>query len=69
MDSVRIWAELSEAAWISRFWAFYQRLSEPLKEGFTALVESAGKEAEQASGEAPEPIDYDANPRAGTGTF
>jgi hypothetical protein len=55
METPRKWSELTEAAWISRFWAFYQRLSEPLQEGFTALAESAGKEAGQTPGGEPEP--------------
>jgi hypothetical protein len=50
METSRKWSELTEAAWISRFWAFYQRLSEPLKEGFTALAESVDKEVVQNTG-------------------
>ena len=36
--------DLTEPAWVSRFWAHYNRLSEPLKKGFYALTESVSKE-------------------------
>jgi hypothetical protein len=34
-------SDLTDAAWVSRFWAFYRQLPEPLKEGFIGIVQTA----------------------------
>ena len=36
--------EMAEMAWVSRLWAQYNMLSEPLKRGFYALVQSTAKD-------------------------
>jgi len=39
-------AELTEKAWISRFWVQYGRLPEPLKEGFINLAQCLAQKTE-----------------------
>jgi len=39
--------EMAEMAWVSRLWAQYNKLSEPLKKGFYALVQNTAKEAKK----------------------
>ena len=39
--------ELANLAWISHFWAFYNKLPETFKEGFYQLVFNIAKEIEE----------------------
>ena len=39
--------EMAEIAWISRLWAQYNKLSEPLKKGFYALAQNTAKDAKK----------------------
>jgi hypothetical protein len=39
-------SELSSSVWISRFWAQYSSLPEPLKKGFVSLAENMEKNAD-----------------------
>jgi len=40
-------ADLTDLAWISRFWAQYSKLPEALKEGFCSMVFSITEEIEK----------------------
>jgi hypothetical protein len=47
----RKWSELTEAAWIARFWAFYRPLPDSFKAGFTGMARGMALELEaQAEG-------------------
>ncbi|GHV94580.1 hypothetical protein AGMMS50293_09000 [Spirochaetia bacterium] len=46
------WTKLPDAAWTSRFWAFYQGLPEPIKEGFTSLAQSLDRDVKQQEAQA-----------------
>jgi hypothetical protein len=39
--------ELVSSAWVSRFWAQYNKLPEPFKKGFFVLAQSMAKMAEK----------------------
>jgi hypothetical protein len=44
-------SELTEAAWIARFWAFYRLLPDSFKAGFTGMAQGMALELEaQAEG-------------------
>jgi hypothetical protein len=43
----RKWSELTEAAWIARFWAFYRLLPDSFKTGFTAMAQGIARELEK----------------------
>jgi hypothetical protein len=68
MDMEKKWTELSEIVWVSRFWASYQCLSEPLKDGFAMLVKSISDEARQNSASPAAPVSA-ATPSAVPGEF
>jgi hypothetical protein len=42
----RKWSELTEAAWIARFWAFYRLLPDSFKAGFTGMAQGLALELE-----------------------
>jgi len=39
-------SKMPSKAWVSLLWAQYNKLSEPLKEGFVSLAQSMAKETE-----------------------
>ena len=49
----------SSKAWVSLLWSQYNKLSEPLKEGFICLAQSMEKEVEGQN------IDMEKDPRKG----
>jgi hypothetical protein len=58
------WSELTDAAWISRFWALYRQLPDSFKTGFTGMARELARDLENPPACPPEQGDAGQEPSA-----